>query len=396
MLELNGRRIVVGVTGGIAAYKACELVRRLMDHGATVDVVMTEAATRFVTPVTFQALAGRPVFTDQWDARVPNNMAHINLSRGADAILVVPASTDFMARLAHGLADDLLATLCVARACPLLLAPAMNREMWNNPATQRNAAQLRADGVELLGPAAGDQACGEVGSGRMLEPAEILQDLIAFLQPKPLRGRRVLITAGPTSEPIDPVRVLTNLSSGKMGYAVARAAAEAGADVTLVSGPTALPAPRGVRRVDVATAQQMYDAVMADAPRADVFVAVAAVADWRIKTVSAEKIKKTASGMPPALDFVENPDILAAVARLPGGPYCVGFAAETEQLERHAMAKRERKGIPLLVANRAQDALGADDTTLILFDADGMHPLARQPKLAAARELVAQIARRLP
>lgn len=394
MADLTGKRIVVGITGGIAAYKTAELVRRMQDQGATVDVVMTEAATRFITPVTLQALSGRPVFVDQWDARVPNNMAHIDLSRGADAILVVPASTDFMARLAHGLADDLLATLCVARSCPLLLAPAMNREMWANPATQRNAAQLRADGITLLGPAEGDQACGEIGSGRMLEPHEILQDLIAFFQPKLLSGRRVLITAGPTSEPIDPVRVLTNVSSGKMGYALARAAAEAGAHVTLVSGPTALATPRGVTRVDVQSARDMLAAVMAETSGCDVFVAVAAVADWRVKQASASKLKKT-DGLPPTLEFVQNPDILATVAALPAAPYCVGFAAETEDLERHAMAKRERKGVPLLVGNIAQDALGADDTALVLYDETGSHPMARQTKLAAARHLVAQIAQRL-
>ena len=395
MADLTGKRIVVGMTGGVAAYKTAELVRRMMDEGATVDVVMTEAATKFITPVTMQALSGRPVFVDPWDPRVPNNMAHIDLSRGADAILVVPASTNFMARVAHGFADDLLATLCVARACPLLMVPAMNREMWGNPATQRNAAQLRADGIVLLGPVDGDQACGEVGSGRMMEPHDVLQELIAFFQPKPLQGVRVLITAGPTAEPIDPVRVLTNVSSGKMGYAIARAAREAGADVTLVSGPTALATPRGVLRIDAHSARDMMSAVMGETPRADVFIAVAAVADWRVAEASAQKIKKTA-GEPPTLSFVQNPDILATVAALPGGPYCVGFAAETEHLDQHATEKRQRKGIPLLVGNLAQDALGADDTTLILYDDQGRHPLPRQSKLAAARELIAQVARRLP
>lgn len=395
MADLTGKRIVVGITGGIAAYKTAELVRRMQDAGAVVDVVMTEAATRFITPVTLQALSGRPVFVDQWDARIANNMAHIDLSRGADAILVVPASTNFMARLAHGMADDLLTTLCVARSCPLLLAPAMNREMWGNPATQRNAAQLRADGITLLGPAEGDQACGETGSGRMLEPHEILEDLIAFFRPKLLAGRRVLITAGPTSEPIDPVRVLTNVSSGKMGYALARAAAQAGAEVTLVSGPTALPTPRGVARIDVKTARDMLAAVLDATPTSDIFIAVAAVADWRVKQTSTSKLKKT-EGQPPALEFVMNPDILATVAALPDGPYCVGFAAETEDLERHATAKRLRKGIALLVGNLAQDVLGEDDTTLVLFDDQGSHPLPKASKLDAARKLVAEIARRLP
>ncbi|VCU71271.1 Coenzyme A biosynthesis bifunctional protein CoaBC [Pigmentiphaga humi] len=394
MQELHGKRIVVGMTGGIAAYKTAELVRRMQDHGATIDVVMTEAATHFITPVTMQALSGRPVYVDQWDARVPNNMAHITLSRGADAILIVPASTDFMARVAHGLADDLLTTLCVARACPLLMAPAMNREMWANPATQRNAAQLRADGITLLGPAEGDQACGEVGSGRMLEPHEILDELVAHFQPKVLAGKRVLITAGPTSEPIDPVRVLTNLSSGKMGYAIARAAREAGAQVALVSGPTALAAPRGVRRIDVTTARDMLAAVNAEVAGAEIFVAVAAVADWRVKETSSSKLKKSA-GAPAGLEFVQNPDILATVAALPGAPYCVGFAAETEDLSRHAAAKRARKGIPLLVGNLAQEALGADDTALVLYDDAGEHPLPRESKLAAARRLVAAIGQRM-
>lgn len=395
MSDLANKRIVLGMTGGIACYKICELVRRMTERGATVDVVMTEAATHFITPVTMQALSGRPVFVDQWDPRVPNNMAHINLTRGADAILVAPASTDFMAKLAHGLADDLLATLCVARACPLLIVPAMNREMWANPATQRNAAQLRADGVTLLGPTEGDQACGEVGSGRMLEPHEILEDLIAYFQPKALAGKRVLVTAGPTSEPIDPVRVLTNVSSGKMGYAIARAAREAGAEVTLVSGPTALAAPRGVRRIDVTTARDMLDAVMGRADSADIFIAVAAVADWRVKEVSASKLKKTDGGAPPVLEFVQNPDILGTVAALPRPPYCVGFAAETEDLARHAAEKRARKGVPLLVGNLAQEVLGRDDTTLVLYDDAGEHPLPRRSKLAAARQLVAEIARRV-
>jgi len=394
MSDLANKRLVLGMTGGIACYKIGELVRRLTERGATVDVVMTEAATHFITPVTMQALSGRPVYVDQWDPRVPNNMAHINLTRGADAVVVAPASTDFMAKLAHGMADDLLTTLCVARACPLLLVPAMNREMWANPATQRNAAQLRADGITLLGPAEGDQACGEVGSGRMLEPHEILDDLIAHFQPKLLAGKRVLVTAGPTSEPIDPVRVLTNVSSGRMGYAIARAAREAGAEVTLVSGPTALPAPRGVRRVNVMTAREMLDAVMAGVSDADVFVAVAAVADWRVKEVSASKLKKTEAG-PPRLEFVQNPDILATVSGLPRPPYCVGFAAETEDLARHAAEKRARKRIPLLVGNLAQDALGRDDTALVLYDDAGEHPFARQSKLAAARQLVAEISRRM-
>ncbi|WP_459614396.1 bifunctional phosphopantothenoylcysteine decarboxylase/phosphopantothenate--cysteine ligase CoaBC [Bordetella sp. 2513F-2] len=397
MLDLARKRIVLGLTGGIACYKIAELVRRMTEQGATVDVVMTEAATHFITPVTMQALSGRPVFVDAWDSRVGNNMAHIDLTRGADAVLVAPASADFMAKLAHGLADDLLSTLCLARACPLLVAPAMNREMWGNPATQRNVAQLRSDGIAVLGPAEGEQACGETGSGRMLEAHELLADLIAFFQPKLLAGRHVLLTAGPTSEPIDPVRVLSNRSSGKTGYALARAAHEAGARVTLVTGPTALPAPRGVAVLPVMTAQQMHGAVMAHAGDADVFIAVAAVADWRVKNTSGHKLKKTADGAgAPVLEFELNPDILAEVARLPDGPWCVGFAAETEKLAEHAEAKRVRKGIPLLVGNLAQHVMDADTTELVLFDAQGSHSLPPAPKLEAARRLVAEIAARLP
>ncbi|NLY28897.1 MAG: bifunctional phosphopantothenoylcysteine decarboxylase/phosphopantothenate--cysteine ligase CoaBC [Alcaligenaceae bacterium] len=397
MLDLANKRIVLGLTGGIACYKVAELVRRGQDHGATFDVVMTEAATHFITPLTLQALSGRFVHTDTWDNRVPNNMAHIQLTRGADAILIAPASTDFLAKLAHGLADDLLSTLCVAKgACPLLVAPAMNREMWEHPATQRNVRQLREDGVVVLGPAQGHQACGETGSGRMLEPDELLHALIDFFQPKLLAGKRLLITAGPTSEPIDPVRVITNRSSGKMGYAIARAAREAGAHVTLVSGPTALPAPYGVERICVETARQMHTAVMQRCHENDVFVAVAAVADWHVANASDNKIKKDAQGNTPALQFAPNPDILADVAQLPQGPWCVGFAAETENLLEHAQAKRKRKGIDLLVGNLAQEAMNADASTLILFDDQGHYPLSTQPKLQAARALVSAIAQRLP
>ena len=397
MLDLARKRIVLGLTGGIACYKIAELVRRLTEQGATVDVVMTEAATHFITPVTMQALSGRQVYVDAWDARIANNMAHIELTRGADAVLVAPASADFMAKLAHGLADDLLSTLCLARACPLLVAPAMNREMWANPATQRTVAQLRADGIAVLGPASGEQACGETGDGRMLEAHELLADLIAFFQPKVLAGRHVLLTAGPTSEPVDPVRVLSNRSSGKTGYALARAAREAGARVTLVTGATALPLPRGVVALPVTTARQMHDAVMANAHDADVFIAVAAVADWRVKNVSSQKLKKTSEGGgAPVMEFEPNPDILAEVAKLPDGPWCVGFAAETEKLAEHAEAKRVRKGIPLLVGNLAHKVMDADTTELVLFDANGTHPLPAGSKLDAARRLIAEIAARLP
>ena len=397
-LPLGGRHIVLGLSGGIACYKSAELVRALTQAGASVQVVMTEAACQFITPVTMQALSGQPVVLSQWDAREPNNMAHINLSREADAILVAPASADFIAQLVQGRANDLLALLCLARpiaSCPLLLAPAMNREMWDHPATRRNCAQAVADGATLLGPGSGSQACGETGDGRMLEAAELCEDLIAFFQPKLLAGRRVLITAGPTFEAIDPVRGITNLSSGKMGFAIARAAHEAGADMTLVAGPVHLPTPRGVRRIDVQSAQQMHDAVLPLAAQHGVFIATAAVADWRPATPSGEKIKKDGSGQVPAIGFTENPDILAAVARLPGGPYCVGFAAESHDLARHAREKRLRKGVPLIVGNVGPATFGRDDNTLLLVDADGERALPTADKLTLARALVADIAQRL-
>ena len=402
LLDLAGRHIVLGLSGGIACYKAAELTRALIKAGATVQVVMTEAAEQFITAVTLQALSNRSVFTSQWDARpaagVDNNMAHINLTRKADAVLVAPASADFMAKLLHGRADDLLSLLCLARpiaSCPLLIAPAMNREMWAHPATQRNAAQLQADGTVILGPASGDQACGEIGDGRMLEPEELLDDVIAFFQPKSLLGKRVLITAGPTFEPIDPVRGITNLSSGKMGFAVARAAREAGAEVTLVAGPVHLPTPRGVRRIDVGTAQQMFDAVLPEASQQHVFVATAAVADWRPATSSEHKIKKNRNTVAPHIELLENPDILATVARLPKGPYCVGFAAESHDLLTHAREKLLRKNVPLIVANLGPATFGQDDNTLTLVDANGYRELPRADKLTLARQLVAEIAARI-
>jgi phosphopantothenoylcysteine decarboxylase/phosphopantothenate--cysteine ligase len=395
---LAGRHIVLGLSGGIACYKSADLVRELIKAGATVQVVMTEAAERFITAVTLQALSNRSVCTSQWDAREANNMAHINLTRAADAVLVAPASADFMARLVHGRADDLLSLLCLARPierCPLLVAPAMNREMWAHPATQRNVAQLRADGTTLLGPASGDQACGEIGDGRMLEAQELRDALIAFFQPKALLGKKVLITAGPTFEPIDPVRGITNLSSGKMGFAVARAAAEAGAEVTLVAGPVHLPTPHGVRRIDVQTAQQMYDAVLPAASRHDVFVATAAVADWRPANLAEHKIKKNGGKVAPSFELTENPDILAAVARLKPPPYCVGFAAESHDLLKHAREKLARKNVPLVVGNLGPATFGREDNALTLVDARGHRELPRADKLTLARQLVAEIAARL-
>ena len=396
---LSGRHIVLGLSGGIACYKSAELVRELAKAGATVQVVMTEAAQAFITPVTMQALSNRPVVLSQWDAREANNMAHINLTREADAVIVAPASADFIAKLAQGRADELLSLLCLARPierCPLLLAPAMNREMWAHPATQRNVAQARADGATILGPAAGDQACGEIGDGRMLEAVELRDELIAFFQPKLLAGRRLLVTAGPTFEAIDPVRGITNLSSGKMGFAIARAAQEAGADVTLVAGPVHLPTPRHVRRIDVRSALQMHDAVLPIAAQHDVFVATAAVADWRPATFTEHKIKKQAGeNRTPSFELTENPDILAAVARLPDRPYCVGFAAESQDVARHAREKLQRKNVPLVVGNLGPATFGRDDNTLLLVDAEGDRQIATADKLSLARELVREIANRL-
>jgi phosphopantothenoylcysteine decarboxylase / phosphopantothenate---cysteine ligase len=393
-MTLKGKRLLLGITGGVAAYKAAQLARLLVKEGADVRVAMTEAATRFVTPVTLQALTAQTVWTDLWDPRVPDNMGHIELSRDRELVVVAPASADFLAKLAAGLADDLLSTLCVARRCPLLVAPAMNVEMWENAATQRNLHTLRGDGVHVAGPAAGDQACGEVGMGRMLEPEDLASEIEALFQPKLLAGKRVLVTAGPTEEPIDPVRVITNSSSGKMGYAVARAAREAGGRVTLVSGPTALGAPAGVERIDVRSAEQMFEAVKKIAPGSDLFFSVAAVSDYRVRNRAAQKIKKgAAAGL--SLELVENPDILAWVAGLKDAPFCVGFAAESEKLAENAQAKRAKKRVPLIAANLAQRALGADDSEITLFDDAGAHPLGPAPKLVLARQLVAHAARLL-
>ena len=402
MNDLHGKRIVLGLTGGIACFKAAELCRSLVKAGAQVQVVMTEAAAQFITPVTMQALSGQAVYTSQWDAREGNNMAHINLSREADAILIAPASADFMAKLIHGKADELLSLMCLARPLqkvPLILAPAMNREMWAHPATQRNVAQLKADGSHVLDVGQGDQACGETGDGRMLEAEEIVEELRAFWTPKVLAGRQVLITAGPTYEAIDPVRGITNLSSGKMGFAIARAAQHAGAKVTLVAGPVSLPTPRGVLRVDVRSALQMHDAVNHATPHASVFIAAAAVADWRPASAADQKIKKDGSGETPELSFVENPDILATIAKSlraqSGELYCVGFAAESHDLLAHATAKRARKGVPLLVGNIGPSTFGQDDNALLLVDAQGAKELPRDTKTKLAHDLIQDIASRL-
>jgi phosphopantothenoylcysteine decarboxylase/phosphopantothenate--cysteine ligase len=384
------QRILLILTGGVAAYKAAELTRLLVNDGMDVRVCMTDAARRFITPTTLQALSGQPVLTDLWDASVPNAMAHIEGSRDRDLILVAPASADFLARLAGGLADDLASSLCLARECPLLVAPAMNRQMWDNPATQRNVARLRDDGVAILGPASGDQACGEVGMGRMLEPEQLHAEVRAALQPKLLAGVRVLVTAGPTFEAIDPVRGITNRSSGRMGYAVAQAALEAGAQVTLVSGPTPLAPPAGARVVPVISAQDMLDAVNAQLASTDVFIAVAAVADYRVRDPAAQKIKKSDRAL--TLELEPTVDILASVSTRPNPPFCVGFAAESHNLEQFAQQKRARKKLPLLAANLAQEAIGAQDSELVLFDDAGRHALPRAPKLEQARALVRHLA----
>lgn len=390
MNEFRGKRVVLGVTGGVAAYKSAELTRLLVKAGAHVDVVLTAAGTQFVGAATFQALTGRRVWQALWDERMDNGMAHIDLTRGAAALLVAPATADFIAKLAHGFADDLLSTLCLARDCPLLVAPAMNRQMWEHPATQRNLAQVRADGVKVLGPAHGEQACGEVGEGRMLEAAELFDDLHASLQAKPLAGRRVLMTAGPTFEALDPVRGLTNLSSGKMGFALARACAEAGAEVTLVAGPVCLAAPRRVLRIDVTSALQMREAVMRALPGQDVFVGVAAVADYRPRQTAGHKIKKGTDAL--TLELEANPDILAEVAARPDAPFCVGFAAESRDLASYAEGKRATKKLALVVGNLVQDGLGGDSNAVTLFDAEGAHVLPPADKYEVARGIVTHLA----
>jgi phosphopantothenoylcysteine decarboxylase/phosphopantothenate--cysteine ligase len=391
-MTLKGKRILLGLTGGIAAYKAAELARLLVKAGCDVRAVLTAAAERFVGAATLQALTGQTAWTDLWDPRVPDRMGHIELSRDRDLIVVAPASADFLAKAAHGLADDLLSALVLARRSPLMVAPAMNVEMWENAATQRNVLRLREDGIAILGPAAGDQACGETGMGRMLEPADIVREVEAFLQSgKALAGKQVLVTAGPTEEPIDPVRMITNASSGKMGFAVAQACREAGADVRLVSGPVSLATPCGVARTDVRTAAEMFEAVKSAAPACDVFFSVAAVSDYRVASRAAQKIKKD-GGKGMTLELVENPDILAWVAARKNAPFCVGFAAESENLGAHAREKRARKRVPLLAANLAGEALGSDDNSLTLFDDRGEHPLGRGPKLELARKLVAHVA----
>lgn len=396
-MDLSGKKILLGLTGGIACYKSAEFARAMIKEGASVQVVMTDGAKEFITPLTMQALTGHTVYSNQWDDQPDSKMPHIDLTRQADAVVIAPCTANFMSKLANGLCDDLLSTLCLARPAhiPFIVAPAMNAEMWKKPATQRNLNQIKEDGGHVMGPASGFQACGEIGDGRMLEPAQMLEEVIAALQPKVLQNRRVLVTAGPTFEPIDPVRGITNRSSGKMGYAIARAAREAGASVTLISGPTALDTPYNVNRVDVMTAIEMRDAVMSHISHQDIFISVAAVADWRVANASDQKIKKNREGDTPTLEFAENPDILASIAALPDPPYCVGFAAESEKLRQHAEEKRRKKGIPLLVGNIGHETFGKDDNTLILFDDTGVLELPHGSKQLLARQLIEQIAKRL-
>lgn len=384
------QKLILGITGGIAAYKAAELTRLLVRSGIDVQVVMTDAACQFITPITMQALSGKPVYTSMWDSSIANGMPHIELSRSSDAILIAPASADFLAKLVQGRADDLLSTLCLARDCPLIVAPAMNRQMWENPATQRNIDQLRQDGIQVLGPAEGDQACGETGLGRMLEPEDIMSQLRADTQSAELAGKRILITAGPTVEHLDPVRAMTNLSSGKMGYSIARAAAEMGAEVTLISGPVSLQPPEGTTLINVTSASDMLNVVLEHVKGQDMFISVAAVSDYRPAKPSVQKIKKDAETL--SLELVRNPDILGTVASLPGAPFCVGFAAESGNLLEYAEQKRRSKKLPLIAANLVNDSLGGDETSLTLLDDAGTHPLPHGPKLQSARLLLRHIA----
>ena len=390
---LKSRHLLLGVTGGIAAYKTAELVRLLIKQGYSVQVVMTEAATQFITPTTLQALSGHPVFIDSWDKRIHNVMPHIELSRVADAILVAPASADFIAKLAHGFANDLLSTLCLARECPLLVAPAMNRQMWENPATQRNVQQLQADGIHLLGPASGEQACGEVGQGRMLEPEQLLQGIVAHFTPKLLAGQRIMITAGATLERLDPVRGLTNLSSGKMGFALAQVATDMGAEVTLIHGLSSAPLPVVHQSISATSAEAMYLAVMHHIASQSVFIGVAAVADYRPATPSLQKIKKSESTL--TIELTKNKDILADVASLPSPPYCVGFAAETEDILAHARQKRLAKKLPMIVANHASSAMGSDVNAVTIIDAHGEYALSEASKLQIAHQLLIHLAKQL-
>lgn len=391
MINLHSKplRLLLGVTGGIAAYKTAELTRLLVKQGHSVQVVMTEAATHFITPTTLQALSGNPVFVDSWDKRISNGMPHIELSRQADAILVAPASADFIAKLAHGFANDLLSTLCLARECPLMVAPAMNRQMWENAATQRNIKQLQQDTITVLGPDSGAQACGEVGEGRMLEPADLLEGLQNFFTPKLLAGKKILITAGATMEMLDPVRGITNISSGKMGYALAQVAMRMGAEVTLVHGNTSATRPATSHAYFASSAQDMYQTVMQHIAGQDIFIGVAAVADYKPDISSEKKIKKSEETL--TVKLIKNKDILADVACLPKPPYCVGFAAETEQVLDYAKQKRLAKRIPMIVANHANTAMGSDQNAVTIINAQGEYPLGMDDKINIAYKILSHL-----
>lgn len=387
---LSGQKIVLAVTGSIAAYKSCELLRLLIKRGAEVSVIMTEAAQRFVTPLSFQALGAKKVYTGDWDDST-TAIPHIEATKEASLLLVAPATANILAKAAQGLADDLLSAAILAARCPIAYAPAMNTFMWHNQATQRNVTQLTQDGAIFLGPDSGEQACGDIGSGRMLEPEDIIELLQGAFSPRLLDRCRVLITAGPTYEPIDPVRGITNLSSGKQGFAIAKAAALAGAEVTLIAGKCDLKTPAGVKRIDVTTAREMYDAVMQEVAQHEIFISVAAVADWRVVNASDHKIKKEFAGAPD-LQFEENPDILASVAALENAPYCVGFAAETDNLIDNARAKLYRKNVPLIVANLVSDAMNQDTNAVVFVERDAATPLAKATKEHIAQALIAKIA----
>lgn len=387
----KSRSLVLGITGGIAAYKAAELVRLLVKADIDVQVVMTESATKFITPMTMQALSGKPVFVGMWDEGIDNGMPHIELSRNADAILIAPATAEFIAKLLHGRADDLLSTLCLARDCPLLVAPAMNKQMWENPATQRNFKQLEADKVAVFGPGNGEQACGETGDGRMLEAGQLLALLKAHFTPKLLAGKNLLLTAGATLEMIDPVRGITNLSSGRMGYAIAQVAADMGANVTLVSGNTNLTNPTNVTIKKATNAYDMHQAVMQDIAKQEIFISVAAIADYSPSEPSKQKIKKSSDTL--TLELKRNKDILAEVASLPAAPFCVGFAAETQDLIKLAEKKRQAKKLPLLVANLVSESIGQEDANITLLDDTGSHPLERASKPDLATAILTHVSR---
>lgn len=391
---LKSVRVLLGVSGGIAAYKAAELVRRLADAGADVRVVLTENAARFVTPLTFQALSGNPVRTSLWDESAEAAMGHIELARWADEVLIAPASADFLSRIAQGRADDLLSTLVLATAAPISVAPAMNQQMWSNAATQANMAVLRQRGVRVFGPASGGQACGEFGDGRLLEPNDLVAALAATRGSRPFAGTRILVSAGPTFEDIDPVRFIGNRSSGRMGFAIAEAAAALGAEVSLIAGPVSLQTPHQVTRSNVRSAREMRDAVIAAAPKHDIFISAAAVGDYRPQAVAASKIKKTGGAL--ALELIQNPDILAEVSRLPGRPFLVGFAAETNDLEHYARDKLERKGLDMIAANQVGNDLGFEcsDNALLLIWAQGSEQLAQADKRVIAHGLLERVMER--